>query len=217
MDVSHERGLLRSHELDGLLWHLSPDVSERTGHLSRMPEALHHPDKREVPVVPGSHAGQPQDWPGVSEIDDIQAPASLRQEPGTAAVPGKMCVFIQPEEGPNGAADREPGVCGKGADMKAPFPYFGGKTAVAPVVWAALGQPKHYIEPFFGSGAVLLARTAKEGLSALVGGLKTADLWGTFDHADLRLDDTGSLCDEIMKFCSAELKKSDLPKKRRKA
>jgi len=42
--------------------------------------------------------------------------------------------------------------------LKAPFPYFGGKSTVAPEVWAALGQPKHYIEPFFGSGAVLLAR-----------------------------------------------------------
>ena len=29
---------------------------------------------------------------------------------------------------------------------------------MAHLVWAALGQPKHYIEPFFGSGAVLLAR-----------------------------------------------------------
>lgn len=43
-------------------------------------------------------------------------------------------------------------------DLSAPFPYFGGKSAVAADVWAALGQPKHYIEPFFGSGAVLLAR-----------------------------------------------------------
>ena len=42
--------------------------------------------------------------------------------------------------------------------LKAPFPYFGGKGTVASVVWAALGQPKHYLEPFFGSGAVLLAR-----------------------------------------------------------
>lgn len=42
--------------------------------------------------------------------------------------------------------------------MKSPFPYFGGKSTVAPVVWAALGQPKHYLEPFFGSGAVLLNR-----------------------------------------------------------
>ncbi|MFH1016699.1 MAG: hypothetical protein V1798_00790 [Pseudomonadota bacterium] len=43
-------------------------------------------------------------------------------------------------------------------NLKAPFPYFGGKSTIAPLVWAALGQPKHYIEPFFGSGAVLLAR-----------------------------------------------------------
>ena len=42
--------------------------------------------------------------------------------------------------------------------LKAPFPYFGGKATVADVVWKALGQPKHYIEPFFGSGAVLLNR-----------------------------------------------------------
>lgn len=42
--------------------------------------------------------------------------------------------------------------------MKAPFPYFGGKSRVASIVWEALGQPAHYMEPFFGSGAVLLAR-----------------------------------------------------------
>jgi hypothetical protein len=42
--------------------------------------------------------------------------------------------------------------------LKAPFPYFGGKRAVAGVVWAALGNPKHYIEPFCGSAAVLLLR-----------------------------------------------------------
>ena len=42
--------------------------------------------------------------------------------------------------------------------LKAPFPYFGGKSRVAHLVWKYLGQPKHYIEPFFGSGAVLLQR-----------------------------------------------------------
>lgn len=42
--------------------------------------------------------------------------------------------------------------------MKAPFPYFGGKSKIAHLVWEALGQPRHYIEPFFGSGAILLAR-----------------------------------------------------------
>lgn len=42
--------------------------------------------------------------------------------------------------------------------MKAPFPYFGGKSKIAHLVWQALGQPRHYIEPFFGSGAVFLSR-----------------------------------------------------------
>jgi DNA adenine methylase len=42
--------------------------------------------------------------------------------------------------------------------LQSPFPYFGGKREVAALVWQALGQPKHYLEPFFGSGAVLLAR-----------------------------------------------------------
>ena len=42
--------------------------------------------------------------------------------------------------------------------MKAPFPYFGGKTRVASLVWEALGDVGHYIEPFCGSCAVLLLR-----------------------------------------------------------
>jgi len=40
----------------------------------------------------------------------------------------------------------------------APFPYFGGKARVASLVWLALGDVGHYLEPFFGSGAVLLNR-----------------------------------------------------------
>jgi len=39
-----------------------------------------------------------------------------------------------------------------------PFPYFGGKGAIASTVWQLLGDVRHYIEPFFGSGAVLLQR-----------------------------------------------------------
>jgi DNA adenine methylase len=41
---------------------------------------------------------------------------------------------------------------------KAPFPYFGGKATIAHKIWYYLGNPKTYIEPFFGSGAVLLNR-----------------------------------------------------------
>jgi DNA adenine methylase len=44
------------------------------------------------------------------------------------------------------------------AKLKAPFPYFGGKSKVSHIVWDALGDVRHYIEPFFGSGAVLLQR-----------------------------------------------------------
>lgn len=42
--------------------------------------------------------------------------------------------------------------------LTAPFPWFGGKSRVADLVWAALGDTPNYIEPFFGSGAVLLGR-----------------------------------------------------------
>lgn len=42
--------------------------------------------------------------------------------------------------------------------MKAPFPWFGGKSKVALQVWAALGDVDNYVEPFAGSLAVLLGR-----------------------------------------------------------
>lgn len=42
--------------------------------------------------------------------------------------------------------------------LKSPYPYFGGKSKVAPLVWSRLGDVRNYIEPFFGSGAVLLNR-----------------------------------------------------------
>jgi len=42
--------------------------------------------------------------------------------------------------------------------LKAPFPYFGGKRKVAAEIWRRFGTVANYVEPFFGSGAVLLAR-----------------------------------------------------------
>lgn len=41
--------------------------------------------------------------------------------------------------------------------LKAPFPYFGGKSTVAQEVWKRFGKVNNYVEPFFGSGALLLA------------------------------------------------------------
>lgn len=47
--------------------------------------------------------------------------------------------------------------------LRAPFPYFGGKSKVASLVWQRFGDVKGYVEPFFGSGAVLLARLGPYG------------------------------------------------------
>ena len=43
------------------------------------------------------------------------------------------------------------------------FPYFGGKSPVAGIVWEALGDVANYVEPFFGSGAVLFLRPGGAG------------------------------------------------------
>jgi hypothetical protein len=44
------------------------------------------------------------------------------------------------------------------APLQAPFPWFGGKSRVAAEIWRRFGDVQNYVEPFFGSGAVLLAR-----------------------------------------------------------
>lgn len=52
--------------------------------------------------------------------------------------------------------------------LRAPFPWFGGKSRVAAHVWQRLGAQgpdacAHYIEPFLGSAAVLLGRPGGAG------------------------------------------------------
>jgi len=59
--------------------------------------------------------------------------------------------------------------------IAAPMPYFGGKRRAAPIVWAALGDPAGYVEPFAGSAAVLLARPRVA--SRRVETLNDADGW----------------------------------------
>jgi hypothetical protein len=43
-------------------------------------------------------------------------------------------------------------------DLRAPFPWFGGKSRVASLVWERFGEVVNYVEPFAGSLAVLLGR-----------------------------------------------------------
>ena len=42
--------------------------------------------------------------------------------------------------------------------MKSPFPFFGGKSRAADLIWSRLGDCPNYVEPFAGSLAALLAR-----------------------------------------------------------
>lgn len=42
--------------------------------------------------------------------------------------------------------------------LKAPFPWFGGKSRAAHLVWERFGNVRNYVEPFAGSLAVLLGR-----------------------------------------------------------
>ncbi len=67
--------------------------------------------------------------------------------------------------------------------MKPIFPYFGGKRRAAAQVWEALGTVDRYIEPFFGSGAVLLGAPVRPK-SELVNDLShhVANLWRALQH-----------------------------------
>lgn len=48
--------------------------------------------------------------------------------------------------------------------LEAPFSYFGGKSRVADEIWERLGDVQHYIEPFAGSAATLLARPSNHDI-----------------------------------------------------
>ena len=50
--------------------------------------------------------------------------------------------------------------------LAAPFPWFGGKSKVAPVVWEHFGDVDNYVEPFAGSLAVLLGRPSTHAAKA---------------------------------------------------
>ena len=88
------------------------------------------------------------------------------------------------------------------AKTKPLFPYFGGKRRAAAQVWAALGPVKRYIEPFFGSGAVLLRNPHPLPLSELVNDKDhhIANLWRA-----LQVDP-----DEVLRMASAPCSEVEL-------
>ncbi len=68
--------------------------------------------------------------------------------------------------------------------LQAPFPYFGGKAMIAARVWSALGDVAHYVEPFCGSAAVLLARPTMPRIETIndADGF-VANFWRAVKHA----------------------------------
>ncbi len=50
---------------------------------------------------------------------------------------------------------------------KPPFPWFGGKSRVASLVWERFGEVRNYVEPFAGSLAVLLNRPTPPGIETV--------------------------------------------------
>lgn len=69
--------------------------------------------------------------------------------------------------------------------MKPPFTYFGGKTRIAPQIATLLPDHEHYVEPFAGSLAVLLAKrpSGMETVNDLDGELM--NFWRILrDHTD---------------------------------
>jgi len=69
--------------------------------------------------------------------------------------------------------------------LQAPFPWFGGKRKVAGLVWQRFGDVRNYVEPFLGSGAVLLRRPAPFDGNETVNDLDglVCNFWRATKHA----------------------------------
>lgn len=87
--------------------------------------------------------------------------------------------------------------------IKAPFPWFGGKSKVAHIVWERFGANiPNYVEPFFGSGAVLLERPEDAIGTETVNDLDgfVANFWRALQYAP----------DEVIKWADWPVNENDL-------
>jgi hypothetical protein len=70
--------------------------------------------------------------------------------------------------------------------MKVPFPWFGGKSKAADLIWSRFGADcGNYVEPFFGSGAVWLNRPSEFAGWATINDLdgNIANVWRSMQQA----------------------------------
>ncbi len=51
--------------------------------------------------------------------------------------------------------------------LKSPYPFFGGKSRVADVIWSRFGDVPNFVDPFAGSLAVILARPHAPGTESI--------------------------------------------------
>lgn len=96
--------------------------------------------------------------------------------------------------------------------LKFPAAYFGGKTAIADLVWAALGQPGHYIEPFAGSCAVLLARPDNGKANCETINDKDGFVCNVWRALQFAPDETAKWCDWPVNHCDLMARKTALIK-----
>jgi DNA adenine methylase len=87
------------------------------------------------------------------------------------------------------------------SELRAPFPWYGGKSLAAPMIWRAFGNVPNYVEPFAGSLATLLARPSTpkvETVNDKDGFI--ANFWRAVQHAP----------EEVAKWCSWPVNEVDL-------
>ncbi len=85
--------------------------------------------------------------------------------------------------------------------LESPYPYFGGKSRVAPLIWEILGNVENYVEPFMGSAAILLGRP-HEGRSETVNDFDSyvANFWRAVKYN----------AEEVAKHCDWPVNETDL-------
>jgi len=85
--------------------------------------------------------------------------------------------------------------------VRAPFPWYGGKSRAATIIWRAFGNVPNYVEPFAGSIAVLLARPHEAKVETVndLDGL-IANFWRATKLAP----------DEVARWCDWPVNEADL-------
>ena len=86
--------------------------------------------------------------------------------------------------------------------LQAPFPWFGGKSFVVDPVWERFGQVQNYVEPFFGSGAMLLGSPVDDDRTETINDLDgmVANFWRAIHAAP----------DEVAEWADWPVNESDL-------